>query len=335
MAGSYSWPILLVVGALVTFACWSLLYGLIWLFRGRDARVRARIKRFVTEENDASVSESEERRQLRANLFSQIDRRLTSRSFLGFSFKQLNEDIGKADLRLTVTEFLLISISVGAGFALFLWLLSPSRALAWVLAAVGFAVGLLLGRTYLRYLGRRRISRFEDQLPDTLSILASSIRGGFSLFQALQLIASEASEPSKTEFLRVMHEVSLGAEMDDALAGLARRIPTEDVDILVTAIGLQHQTGGNLAHILDIVAGTVRERHKVQREIHSLTSQVRFSAILLGALPFLLALILFVISPTYIGRIFVWGWVILIPAGAVILSLLGMLIMRKIGSIDV
>jgi tight adherence protein B len=325
---------LVLVGVLVAVAAWSLLYGLLWYFGGGEARVRARIKQFVTEEDTTSVTEADERKQIRANLFDQMDQRLAERSFLSLSFKKLNEDIGKADLHSTVTEFVLIQVSISAGFALILWLLAPSP-IGYVLAVIGFIAGIMLGRSYLRYLGKRRISRFEEQLPDTLSILASSVRGGFSLFQALQLIAKEASEPSKSEFLRVMQQISLGAPMDDALADLARRIPTEDVDILVTAIGLQHQTGGNLAHVLDIVATTVRERHRVQREIRSLTAQVRFSAMLLGALPFLLAGALFVISPTYIGHIFVWGWVLLLPGGAVALSLVGMLIMRRISAIDV
>ncbi len=335
MAGSYSWPMLLLVGVLVVVAAWSLLYGLLWYFGGGEARVRARIKQFVTEEDASPVTAADERKQVRANLFDQMDQRLAERSFLNLSFKKLNEDIGKADLHSTVTEFLLIQVSISAGFALILWLLAPNPILGYILAVTAFIVGIMLGRSYLRYLGKRRISRFEEQLPDTLSILASSVRGGFSLFQALQLIAKEASEPSKSEFLRVMQQISLGAPMDDALADLARRIPTEDVDILVTAIGLQHQTGGNLAHVLDIVATTVRERHRVQREIRSLTAQVRFSAMLLGALPFLLAGALFVISPTYIGHIFVWGWVLLLPGGAVALSLVGMLIMRRISAIDV
>jgi tight adherence protein B len=326
---------LLLVGVLVAVAAWSLLYGLIWYFRGGEARVRARIKKFVTEEDSTTVTAADERREIRENMFNQMDRRLAERSFLSLSFKKLNEDIGKADLRSTVTEFVLIQVSVSAGFALVLWLLAPNPAVGAILALIVFIVGIMLGRSYLRYLGKRRISRFEEQLPDTLSILASSVRGGFSLFQALQLIAKEADEPSKSEFLRVMQQISLGAPMDDALGDLSKRVPTEDVDILVTAISLQHQTGGNLAHVLDIVATTVRERHRVQREIRSLTAQVRFSALLLGALPFLLAGALFLISPTYIGHIFVWGWVLLLPGGAVALSLIGMLLMRRISSIDV
>jgi tight adherence protein B len=123
--------------------------------------------------------------------------------------------------------------------------------------------------------------------------------------------------------------------MDSALGELASRMPTEDVDILVTAIGLQHQTGGNLAHVLDIVATTVRERHRVEREIRGLTAQQRFSAMLLAGLPFLLAGVIFIISPSYIGHLFTWGWVLCMPIGALILAIIGLILMRRIASIDV
>ncbi len=335
MPGNYDWIMLALVGVLVAVSCWSLLYGLLWLFRGREARVRARIKQFVTEENDNQVTEAQQQRQLRENLFSNLDTRLSAQSLFKSMFEKVGDDISKADLRITVTEFILIQLSVSAGMALMLVLLSPLPLFSFVFGFIGFLAGITLARSYLRFMGRRRVSRFEDQLPDTLSILASSVRGGFSLFQALQLIAHEANEPCKTEFLRVIHQLSLGAPMDDALGGLARRMPTEDVDILVTAISLQHQTGGNLAHVLDIVATTVRERHRVEREIRGLTGQQRFSAILLSSMPFLLAAVLFVISPSYVGRLFTWGWVLVMPVGAFISTIIGLILMRRIASIDV
>jgi tight adherence protein B len=123
--------------------------------------------------------------------------------------------------------------------------------------------------------------------------------------------------------------------MSKALEGLAQRMPTEDVDILVTAIAMQQQTGGNLTHVLDVVAATVRERQRVKREIKSLTAQQRFSAILLGALPFLLALALYIINPKYVGKLFEPGWVLCMPIGAFILTLIGFFTMRKLADIDV
>jgi tight adherence protein B len=321
------------VGILVAFACWSLLYGLFWLVAGREAKVSARIKRFVTEETRSEVTEAQERRQLRSNLFNEMDARLARRSFLrGVSFRLQNE-LDKANLHISKTEFFLIQLSVGLALALVLWIAIPRFGL--ILAFVGFVIGIWMTRSYLRYMGTRRIRKFEDQLPDTLSILANSVRGGFSLFQALQLIARESAEPSKTEFIRVIQEISLGAPMDDALQGLSQRIPTEDVDILVTAISLQHQTGGNLSHVLDVVANTVRERHRVEREIRSMTAQQRFSASMLAALPFVLAGVIWLISPSYIGRLFEWSWVLCMPIGAVIMTIIGLIVMRRLATIDV
>ena len=334
MAGSYSWPLLVLVGVLVAVAAWSLLYGLLWYFGGGEARVRARIKQFVTEEDASPVTAADERKQVRTDI--RPDGQTPGRKILSeLIFQEAKRRYRQGRSALNGDRIRAYTGERKCGSCAHL-VAARTQSGAWVhTGGDRFHRGIMLGRSYLRYLGKRRIMHFEEQLPDTLSILASSVRGGFSLFQALQLIAKEASEPSKSEFLRVMQQISLGAPMDDALADLARRVPTEDVDILVTAIGLQHQTGGNLAHVLDIVATTVRERHRVQREIRSLTAQVRFSAVLLGALPFLLAGALFVISPTYIGHIFVWGWVLLLPGGAVALSLIGMLIMRRISAIDV
>lgn len=333
MPGGINLVLIGAVGILVAFASWSVLYGLFWLFAGREAKVSARIKRFVTEETRLEVTEAQERRQLRTNLFAQMDARLVQRSFMRGIANRLQHDLEKANLHMTRTEFLLIQLSVGLAFALALWLAIPR--FGPILAFVGFVAGIYLARSYLRYMGSRRIRKFEDQLPDTLSILANSVRGGFSLFQALQLIARESDEPSKTEFIRVIQEISLGAPMDDALHGLSQRIPTEDVDILVTAISLQHQTGGNLSHVLDVVANTVRERHRVEREIRSMTAQQRFSASMLAALPFVLAVVIWVISPSYIGRLFEWSWVLCMPIGAVIMTIIGLIVMRKLATIDV
>ena len=322
-----------LAGILVGLACWGILNGLVILIGGREARTSARIKQFVTQQGQPAVSPAQQGRQLRETLFTQLDSRWRDQSFFQSTFRGIIHDIEKADLKITPTELILAMVGVSMGVAVVLWLLVP--AYGPIAAALGFVLGMLIVRSYVRYLGRRRVRQFEEQLPDALSILATSVKGGFSLFQALQLIAREAPEPSKTEFLRVIQEVSLGARMDDALAGLSRRMPTEDVDILVTVIALQQQTGGSLAHVLEVVASTVRERHRVEREIRSMTAQQRMSAILLVALPYILAVVIFGISPTYMSSMFTWGWVLCLPSGAIILSIVGLLIMRKIASIDV
>jgi tight adherence protein B len=329
MASASDLIIITSVGLLTALACWTLIYGVLVLVTGPEARVQSRVRQFVTNEARPVPEAAQARSRMRSALFSQIDTRWQGVSL----FTKLKSDIQRANLHMAASEFLAVQVSLSLGLALVGWLLFPAFAL--ITAPAGFILGLLVARSYLNYLGRRRVTRFEDQLPDTLGILASSVKGGFSLFQAMQLISREAAEPMKTEFIRVVQEMSLGAPMESSLEGLAARVPTEDVDILVAAIVMQHQSGGNLSHVLDVLAHTIRERHRVQQDIRALTAQQRFSATLLALLPFLLALVLFIISPTYISHMFAFGWVLCMPVGAAIMSILGYIVMRRLASIDV
>jgi tight adherence protein B len=318
-----------VAGLLTGVAVWGVLYGLVLVYGGQQGRIRARVRQYVSNPVDNSVDTNEVRAQQRATLFAELDSRWEDRGL----FKALQIDLEAADLHMTPTEFLVLQAGIGIGLGLFLWALIPFLGL--LLFPVGLITGIYGMRSYARFLAKRRVQKFEEQLPNNLALLAGSVRGGFSLFQALQLIAREAAEPSKTEFTRVMQEISLGNTMGQALDGLTKRIPTEDVDILVTAITMQQQTGGNLTHVLDVVAGTIRERHRVEREIQTLTAQQRFSAVLLAALPFMVAIVLFYISPTYMSNLFQPGWILCLPIGATIMSVIGFLVMRKMADIDV
>jgi tight adherence protein B len=327
--GSNSVLSMAAVGILTGLAVWGLLYGALLVFGGQQARIKSRVRRFVREEGQPVLDETEIREQQRQTLFAELDSRWEDQSL----FKKLSEELEAADLRLTATELLLMQVGAGAALALVLSALVPF--LWFLLAPVGFMLGMVSVRSYVRYLGKRRINRFEDQLPNNLAIIAGSVRGGLSLFQALQLISREASEPSRTEFTRVIQEISLGNTLGTSLEGLVKRVPTEDVEILVTAITMQQQTGGNLTHVLDVVAATIRERQRVRREIRTLTAQQRFSAIVLAALPFLLGLMMFVISPTYISNLFQPGWVLCMPIGAFVLSIIGFFVMRRLADIDI
>jgi tight adherence protein B len=269
------------------------------------------------------------RDQQRAAMFAQLDGRWKGKSF----FKSLQRELQGAGMSITVSELILMQLGAGVAFSVAAWYFFQPWGL--LFTPLCLWLGLFIVRFYVRFMAKRRMARFEDQLPNSLAILASSVRGGFSLFQALHMISREADEPSKTEFTKVIQEISLGNPMHTALEGLSERMPTEDVDILVTAITMQQQTGGNLTHVLDVVAATVRERQRVKREIKSLTAQQRFSAILLGLLPFALAGALYAINPKYMSKLFQPGWVLCMPIGAFVLTVVGFFLMRKLADIDV
>ncbi len=186
-----------------------------------------------------------------------------------------------------------------------------------ILAVVisGFAVELITGRLLLAILAiitvtvvpilvlniaiDQRRNRFDDQLPDVLNMLSSSLRGGWGIQQAIDLVVQEAGPPAAEEFRRVQTEIRLGIPMDDALQRMAARIQSNDFKAAVTAISIQREVGGNLAEVLDIVAATIRDRGSLRRQVSALTAEGRLSAYILIALPILEAVALLVMNPGY------------------------------------
>jgi tight adherence protein B len=163
-----------------------------------------------------------------------------------------------------------------------------------------FLIGLYAPRFYLKRRQAKRIKAFGDQLPDTITLLANSLRAGSSFLQGIELVTREARPPISEEFERVVREMQLGLALQPALNNLVRRVASEDLELMVTAIQIQSQVGGNLATVLDAIAHTIRERRRIQGEIQTLTAMQRYSGYVITLLPIGLAGLLFLISPQYI-----------------------------------
>jgi tight adherence protein B len=258
--------------------------------------------------------------------------------------ERLATEIARADLKLRpaefvamwiATPFVFVAISFVFGFVF------PALQHPFTLAVV-FVIGLIAPRYYLRMRQRRRVRRFGEQLPDTITLLANSLRAGSSFLQGLELVTREGRPPISEEFERVVREMSLGVALQPALNNLVRRVDSEDLELMVTAINIQSQVGGNLATVLDSIAYTIRERIRIQGEIQTLTAMQRYSGYVITLLPVGLAIILFIISPSYIGRLLqnppeIMG----LPAGVVFLIIgaismgIGYLLIRRIVDIKV
>jgi tight adherence protein B len=167
-----------------------------------------------------------------------------------------------------------------------------------------FLVGAVFPRFYLRRRQARRLRQFNEQLPDTITLLANSLRAGSSFLQGIELVSREARPPISEEFERVVREMQLGMALQPALNNLVRRVASEDLELMVTAIQIQSQVGGNLATVLDAIAFTIRERVRIMGEIQTLTAMQRYSGYVITLLPVGLAGILFLVSPTYINPMF-------------------------------
>ena len=187
----------------------------------------------------------------------------------------------------------------------------------------------------LRMSIKRRAEKLRDQLPDVLTIMASSLRAGHSFMQSLDTTAKEIPKPAATEFQRVVSEIRLGRGTDDALEALATRVGSPDFLWAVLAVNIQREVGGNLAEILDNVADTLRERATMRRQITVLTAEGRLSAWVLALLPMGIAAYMFVVNPEYIGLLVTTKIGIVMLSIALGLLVAGVLWMRKIVDIDV
>lgn len=182
---------------------------------------------------------------------------------------------------------------------------------------------------------KKRRAVLLEQLPDTLSILASSLRAGYSFLQALDTVSKEIGEPASSEFQRVVAEIRLGRPIDDALNALAERIDSDDLRWAVIAINVQRQVGGNLAEVLDVVANTVRERDYIRRQVQVLSADGRLSVWILSSIPFLLLLYLAIINPGYVDPLFSRALGIAMLVGGSAMLAVGIWLMRKVIKIDV
>ena len=243
---------------------------------------------------------------------------------------KVQRDLARANLKLRVAEYYYIRIGSSLALGVLLFVFRDP-----VSGIIGFFLGYMLPRFWV---GRRiggRLSSFNKQLPDTITLLSNSLRAGSSFLQSIELVSREGGPPMSEEMGRVVREVNLGLGMEEALHNLVRRIKSDDLDLMVTAIGIQQQVGGNLAEILDTIAFTIRERVRIKGEINTLTAQGRVSGYLVAFLPIGLGAALNVINPAFMEPLFTQTiGRILIGVGVVMMTI-GFLAIRKITDIKV
>jgi tight adherence protein B len=248
----------------------------------------------------------------------------------GFSEK-LDAQLEAAGVKVRSGEFVVATVGAGLLGAV----LGAAILQNILLAGVIGAVGTLMPTVALRYALSRRAEKMREQLPDVLTIMASSLRAGHSFLQALDTVAREIPAPANTEFQRLVAEIRLGRPAEDALEALADRVGSPDFRWAVLAVNIQREVGGNLAEILDNVSDTLRERATMRRQIRVLTAEGRLSAWVLAILPFAIAVYMFAVNPEYISLLFTTQIGLFMLGVAGVLMVLGILWMRKIVDIDV
>lgn len=258
------------------------------------------------------------------------ERFLTGRG-VGSGMKQ---QLARADLKLTVTEYLALHVIAVLGlFSLCFLVLAPGQI---VQAIIAGGIAFFIPRIYVANKQSGRMKAFEKQLPDILGLWVNALRSGYSNMQSLEAISKEAPKPSADEIRRVVQEQQLGIPQEQALDHLLERMPSEDLDLIVTAINVQREVGGNLAEILEIISHTIRERIKLKGEIGVLTAQGRITGYLIGGLPIALALFLLLINPNYMGKLVesrTCGWPMIVAGLGLIGA--GTAVIQKIVDIEI
>ena len=237
----------------------------------------------------------------------------------------------QADLKWTAGFLVLLSVAccVIPGYLLYL------RTGA---AVFSMLIGLLLGTAPFGYVlqkRRQRFNKFEQGLPESLDLIVSALRAGHSLVSAMGLVANEAPDPIGGEFRICYDEQNYGLELRSAMENLVVRIPLQDLRIVVAAILIQKESGGNLAEVLDKVAYVIRERFRLKRQVRTHTAQGRLTGWILSLLPLILGIALYLVSPNTISLLWKRPVGVKLLYAATIMTVIGGLIIRKIVNMEV
>ncbi|MDD3024759.1 MAG: type II secretion system F family protein [Syntrophomonadaceae bacterium] len=251
-----------------------------------------------------------------------------------FATRSLRENIQaqliSAGIPLKAEEYISLCVVLILVLPLILYFLSNNL---W-LAIIAVICGAFLPHVYLQHQKDRRLRIFNQQLGDALVVMANALRAGFGFQQAMDTVRRELPHPIAMEFTWTLREMNLGFSHEEALLNMGKRLISQDLDMIITAIIIQRQVGGNLAEILDNISQTIRERAKIKQQIRTLTAQGKLSGLIIGFLPVVLIAVMLIINPQYFYVMLNDSRGITILAIACVEEVLGIVIIRKIIDIN-
>lgn len=314
---------IIIIGGVIVIVL--LIVGVIISSNSERALVEQRLGQYLDDGGDAAQPDTQ-----RTIITDWVSKKVEKTSY----GDKIARDLARADLKFKVAEYIvLIGLTIFLGGLIF-WFIGNRHPISFLIGALG---GGVAPRFYVKMQQSARLRKFNDQLPDMLNLMVNGLRAGYSTTQALEAISRELPSPLSDEFRRVVQEMQIGIPMETALDNLLRRIPSEDLDFVITAINVQREVGGNLSEILDNISFTIRERIRIKGEVRVLTSQVRASGTLLSLVPFGLVMVLWFINPEYIMSIADGGTLCTVLIVCVTLGLISSsyFIMMRIADIEV
>ncbi|MDL2400150.1 type II secretion system F family protein [Rhizobium mayense] len=335
MFGADPVVLLIVVLAAVSAAavCYAVLYSRIETQKKADSRVN-RIKSAETDRTKVKaardrVQEMSKRRKSVQDSLKDLEKRQLENTKKKQSLKMR---LGHAGLSLTPARFYLFGVLFGLFVMVVLFLIHAPLA---VVLGLPFAAAFGLPRWVVGFLIKRRQNKFLDEFPNALDLITRSLRSGLPLNDAVRLVAAEAREPVKSEFRRVVEAQQVGLSMTDACARMNNHMPLQEVNFFSIVIAIQAQAGGNLSEALGNLSRVLRERKKMKAKVTALSMEAKASAVIIGALPFIVATLVYLTSPQYMRILFVDPRGHLILGAAGIWMSFGIYIMRNMVNFEI
>lgn len=318
---AFGYALLLVTSTLFFFALFIKLFF-------QKQQMTKRLEHFIHNESPEPKNDKEMRRIVDlTSAKEKVRKRLKAKD----KNKSLEMTLHRSGLPLKPEEFVMFQWISVIFFALFFYLIKASI----IMLFIGGVVGYIIPKLIVKSRQKKRLQQFNDYLPEMISTVVNALRAGFSFFQALRNVMEESPSPAKEELEIVLQEMQYGATVEESLNRMKERMPSNDLDLMIQAILIQRQVGGNLAVVLEKIVHTIRERIKIQGQIKTLTAQGKLSGMVVALLPVGLSGMLFLVNPTYIMTLFTNPIGLGLLAVGGMSMILGFFFIMKITSIEV
>lgn len=307
-------------------------YLLISLFAGKN-NYMSRLGKYTNVEEYREDRKKPKKRDGAAAITGAVSRGVGKIKFLDGYKKKIQVELTRAHLLIKAEEFLTFNLIM---FSLLFLLIILTRGIAmWPLALIAGVAGWLMPSFFVKSRIKKRLKLLNEQLSDAVTMMSNSLKAGYSFFQAVDMVAVEMSGPIAEEFGILQKEVNLGLNTEKALENMVTRIKSEDLELMMTAVMIQRQVGGNLAEVLDRITETIRDRVKIKGELKALTGQGKVSGLVISILPLILCGIIYMINPEQMSLLFTKPLGLLMVGLAVVMEFTGIMLIRKIVRIEI
>lgn len=293
---------------------------------GKSEDIVKRVRMYSRQNDTDAAGASAQKNKSILRIFSSFFRAFTPKKVLD----RVERDLIQADVMLKPEEMVTINIITAVFPAIIAVVVLQNIVLAVLLLPLGAYAPLI----FLKNAKINRSKKFNNQLGDALTIMSNSLRAGFSFLQTMDSLSKEMAPPISTEFSRALQEMRLGTHTEEALQNMASRIISEDLELIITAVNIQRQVGGNLAQILDNISVTINERVRMKAEIKTMTAQGRISGTIVALLPVFIAVVISFINPTYIGTLFTHPIGLVLLGSAIFSEIIGIMFIKNIVNVE-